>query len=130
MSTSTAGYGQAQLHQREQRMATRQELGLVAVLGEQGHGLVGRAGPDVVECGGDHERASWIAAHTRLGEAGMSMSVMPRGPRASTTAFITAAAEPIVPASPMPFTPRGLVGLGVTVWSSVYEGASTAEGTR
>ena len=60
----------------------------------------------------------------------MSMSVMPRGPRASITAFITAAAEPMVPASPMPLTPSGLVGLGVTVWSSVKAGTRTAEGTR
>ena len=53
-----------------------------------------------------------MAAHTRLGEAGMSMSVTPRCDSASTMALITAGAAPIVPASPMPFTPSGLVGLG------------------
>src|SRR5690606_42160255 len=31
-----------------------EDLGFVAVLGQQGDGLVGRPGPDVVERGGDH----------------------------------------------------------------------------
>ena len=52
-----------------------------------------------------------------LGLAGIAMSRTPSGESASTTALITVAAEPIVPASPMPFTPIGLVGDGVTVWS-------------
>ena len=46
--------GEAQLHEREERVAAGEDLGLVAVLGEQRQGLVGRAGPDVVERGGDH----------------------------------------------------------------------------
>src|SRR5207245_2849022 len=56
-----------------------------------------------------------MAAHTRSGEAGMSMSRIPNGWRASMTAFMTAGVEAMVPASPMPFTPIGLVGLGVVV---------------
>ena len=35
--------GQAQLHQRQQRVPAGHELGLVAVLGEQGDGLVGES---------------------------------------------------------------------------------------
>ena len=58
------------------------------------------------------------------------IAVMPRGASASTMAFITAAAEPIVPASPMPLTPMGFTGLGVTVWPRVKLGASAAVGTR
>ena len=45
-------------------------------------------------------------------------------------ALITAGAAPMVPASPMPFTPSGLVGDGVTVWSVVIGGTSRAAGTR
>ena len=41
----------------------------------------------------------------------MAMSVTPRPDSASTTALITAGAAPMVPASPMPLTPSGLVGL-------------------
>ena len=59
----------------------------------------------------------------------MSMSVMPSGDSASTMAFITGVAA-MVPASPMPLTPNGLVGLGVTVWSSLRLGISAAVGTR
>ena len=50
-----------------------------------------------------------------MGDAGIVMSVIPIGRRASTTAFMTAGVEAMVPASPMPFTPIGLEGEGVTV---------------
>ena len=60
----------------------------------------------------------------------MSMSVMPKGDRASMMAFITAGAAAMVPASPTPLTPMGLVGLGVTVVSVTMLGKSAAEGTR
>ena len=46
--------GQAQLHERQQRVAAGQQLGVVAVLGQEGDRVVGRVGPDVVEQGGDH----------------------------------------------------------------------------
>ena len=45
----------------------------------------------------------------------MTMSVMPKGDSASTTAFMTAGVLAMVPASPMPLAPIGLVGLGVVV---------------
>src|SRR6266516_4798713 len=63
--------------------------------------------------------ASWIARHTRSGDAGFPTSVTPRWLTASTTALITAGGDAIVPASPIPFTPSGFVVDGVTVRSSV-----------
>ena len=62
-------------------------------------------------------RAAAIAAHTRDGEAGMSMWRMPMPASASTTAFITAAGAPSVPTSPQPFTPIGVSVDGVA-WVS------------
>ena len=56
------------------------------------------------------------------------MPVTPRCESASTTALITAGAEPIVPASPTPFTPSRFVGEGVTVLSRSKFGNSAAEG--
>ena len=53
--------------------------------------------------------ALWIAVHTLPGVAGMSMRSMPSGDSASITALITTGGAPIVPDSPMPFTPIGLV---------------------
>src|SRR5581483_9526783 len=69
-------------------------------------------------------RCSWIARHTRSGRSGMSMCRTPKGRSASTTAFTTAGVEPIVAASPMPFAPSGLTGVGVTVWSVTNAGRS------
>jgi len=57
--------GESQLHQREQRHAAGQELGIVPVLGEGGDGLVGRAGPQVVERRRDHPLVP-AAANTAL----------------------------------------------------------------
>ena len=45
---------QPQLHEREQRVAAGEQLGVVAVLTEQADRLVGRVGPLVVERGRDH----------------------------------------------------------------------------
>jgi len=42
----------------------------------------------------------------------MSMCLMPSTDSASTTALTPADSEPTVPASPAPFTPSGLVGVG------------------
>ncbi len=70
-----------------------------------------------------------MAFHTFSGVAGRSTSVTPMWERASTTALMTAGGEAMVPASPMPFTPSGFVGLGVQVrWSSKF-GSSGAPGT-
>src|SRR6266498_5127569 len=83
----------------------------------------------VVERRRDHVLASSIARQTRSGVAGMSTSVTPKGASASTTAFITAAVEAIVPVSPTPFTPSGFVVLGVSVRPSSNDGSSAADGT-
>jgi hypothetical protein len=52
------GHRQPQPHQRQQRVPSGQQLGIVAVLGQQAHGLVDRRGPLVVERCGDHRPAS------------------------------------------------------------------------
>ena len=74
--------------------------------------------------------ASRIALQTRSGVAGLPTSVTPRCETASTIALTTAGGAAIVPASPIPLTPSGFVGDGVTVRSSSNAGISTAEGTR
>src|SRR5690606_15722017 len=132
-------HGQPQLHDRQQRGAAGQPLGRVPALPEQLDGLVDRRGPLVVERSRGHgapspspaepDRGCWAASHARPGVAGMAMSVMPNGESASTMALTTAGAAPMVPASPMPLTPSGFVGLGVTVWSSLNGGSSAALGT-
>src|SRR2546422_203282 len=110
-------------------MPAREHLGVLAVA-EQLDRMVGGLGDLVVERRRDHGRTSFSARQTRSGVAGMSMSVMPSSASASTTAFITAAGEAIAPVSPTPFTPSGLVGLGVSVRYSSQRGNSVADGTR
>ena len=55
--------GEAEHHERQERMPAGQQLGVVAVLGEQCDGVVGGVGPDVVELGRDHALA-FAAANT------------------------------------------------------------------
>src|SRR3954452_15401607 len=62
--------------------------------------------------GAQRALAAWIAAQTRDGVAGISRWRMPSGARASHTAFMVAASEPTVPASPTPLTPNGLTLVG------------------
>jgi hypothetical protein len=62
-----------------------------------------------------HFFADWIARHTVCGEAGIGMCFTPRLDNASMIALMMVGAAPIVPASPIPFTPSWLVGEGVTV---------------
>src|SRR5680860_380958 len=114
-------------------MAAGKDLRVVAELLQELERVVGRLGPLVLEQGGDHALAPfalWMALYTRSGVVGISMSVTPRGARASMTALTTAGGAAMVPASPMPFTPNGLVVEGVTVESRVNDGSSAAEGTR
>ena len=60
------GHGQAQLHERQQRMPPGQELCLVATLGRQVQGLVHRPGPPVSEGSGDQLTHPSLAARTAL----------------------------------------------------------------
>ena len=48
--------------------------------------------------------AFWMAAQTRLGVAGVCMSVTPSFAKASKTALITQGVATTVPPSPAPFT--------------------------
>ncbi len=54
--------GEPQLHQRQQRLAAGQVLGVLAVLGRQGKGLVHGRGPGVGKRRGYHLDASSAAA--------------------------------------------------------------------
>ena len=58
----------------------------------------------------------------------MSTWRTPRWASASTTAFCTAGVAPIVPASPMPFAPSGLRGVGVCERSVSNDGKSLEDG--
>ena len=51
-------------------------------------------------------RASWIAFHTRIGSAGMSMWVTPSGESASMMEFMTAGGAPMVPGLPHALDPE------------------------
>src|SRR5215470_16593717 len=70
--------------------------------------------------------AALIAAQTLAGVSGMSMWRTPRWLTASMTEFCTAGVAPIVPASPMPLTPSGLMVAGVSLVSSSKLGSSVA----
>src|SRR5918999_2630359 len=119
-------FREPELHEWEERMPSREQLGVIAVLRKKVDGVFSRVGPRVVECRRDHQLppsadptplpaaspsvpfaatlrpwASWIVAHTRSGVTGIPISVTPRGVRASTIAFTTAAGAAIVPASPI-----------------------------
>ncbi len=71
-----------------------------------------------------------MAFQTLNGVAGMSSRVTPTGASASMTAFITAAGAAIAPASPQPFTPRGLLRQGDSKESIVMPGRSSARGMQ
>src|ERR1035438_9315900 len=70
--------------------------------------------------------ASLIAAQTRAGVVGMSMWRTPRWLTASMTALCMAGVAPIVPASPIPLAPSGLMVAGVSLTSSSKLGSSAA----
>jgi len=64
----------------------------------------------------------------RAGLSGMRFTRAPNDRSASSTAPATAAVTGIVPASPAPSTPSGLIGLGVVTWNISTRGISRAEG--
>ena len=69
-----------------------------------------------------------IALHTRDGVSGMSMCSTPSGRSASRTAFTTVGGAPIVPDSPMPLMPSGLVRAGISASSEMTSGMCSARG--
>src|SRR4029079_3218342 len=119
-----------ELQRRDQRMAAREQLCVSPALAEERAVRVASLGDVVVERCRDHDIASSIARQTRSGVAGIWTSFTPRCDSASSTALITAGAAAMVPVSPTPFTPSGVVGLGLSVRSSSNDGNSAADGTR
>src|SRR5262249_3885984 len=113
---------QAEPQQRQQALPAGDHLGVLAALVERADRLVERGRPDVVELGRDHaappfSRALCRARQTRSGVHGIVMSLMPSGRSASMIALPAAGGDAMVPASPTPLTPSGLVVDGVSVRS-------------
>src|SRR5260221_2385038 len=76
-----------------------------------------------------HFFAALIVFQMVNGETGIGTSRMPIDHNASVTAFITAAGEPIAPASPQPLTPSELCVHGVpSAVSTIKCGRSSARG--
>ena len=92
-------------------------------------GLAHRDDPAVEGGGGRRAEPSWPSAGgVRPGVAGWRAVRAPGGARGSLIAFIPAPGAPAVPASPTPFAPSGLTGVGVTVLCSSKVGKSMARG--
>ena len=93
-------------------MAAGQQLGLVAVLGEQRHGLVGGSGPDIVESGRDHE-----ATRDGLGwpATGVGHEMGP-GVSSSTPAVMNAIADAL---SPYGITDIAMPATPERVWQAI-----------
>src|SRR5262249_18496069 len=129
------GLRQAKVEQRPQRLRAGRRT---RAAGEQLQGLRPALRPDIGEGRGLHRfspvvaapRAAWIAASTRDGLAGRSVTSAPSGARASLMALTMAAGGPIAPLSPMPFWPKVVHGLGVSMWSSRTSGTSVVPGSR
>ena len=127
-----ARLGQAQLHQRQQAVAAGEELGVLAVLADEADRLFGRAGPDVVEGGGDHDAApcsSGLAVVVRAVTPGWSPMSVPAvsvadGPDSEATSRLGTAAPP--GASPAALrtvhTLSGLAGIGTSCTPSAGQG--------
>jgi hypothetical protein len=70
-----------------------------------------------------------IARQIVSGVSGMSTCVTPNGASASIAAFTTAGQAPMVPASPAPLMPRGLVAQGMLLKRISIGGMSWARGS-
>src|SRR4029079_11406094 len=135
--------GQSQSQHRHQGLTACDDLRVLSGLRKRGHRVVNRGRGNIVETRRNHWRPSravsdiagrpaavWMACQTRIGLQGISMSLTPRCRTASMTALTTAGVDAIVPASPTPLTPSGLVVAGVSVRPVTNDGRSTADGTR
>src|SRR5690606_15078734 len=91
--------------------------GFSAAFGKQSYRLVYRTGPRVLKSAGNHCATLPLLRtfHIFSGVRGISSSLTPNGFSASMTALTTAGVAAIVPVSPIPLTPRGLTGEGVSV---------------
>src|SRR5271156_5214006 len=69
-----------------------------------------------------------IAAITRRGVIGVSLTSAPIAERASRTALAIAAGGATAPPSPMPFIPYSVWGVGVWRWPILIAGISAAPG--
>ncbi len=78
--------GEPQLHERQQRVAAGEDLGVLAALAEGGQRLVDRGGPDVVELRGDHDAPP---------------SVGPVGPEPALPLPCSPQEPPVLPGSPL-----------------------------
>src|SRR6266567_1475044 len=99
-------------------MTTGDKLAAVGVVLQQADRVGERGCANIVEGCGNHRsapaRAFWIADQIRGGVIGMSRCFIPNGESASSTACTMHGGAAIEPLSPIPLTPIGLVGEGVS----------------
>src|SRR5215472_18573504 len=112
-----------QLHHRDQAHASRKRFGAT---GDQGEGFAQARRRCVVERVRNHAPASATIFQIFSGVSGISTWRTPSGESASITEFTMAGVEPIVPASPTPFTPSGFTGDGVQVCELSIQGIDRA----
>src|SRR5207249_4201101 len=106
-------------HRRNETVPAGQHF-CVFVDRQQTQRFVQRLGSKIIKRRRNHKAsglACWIARQIRYGLSGRSRWWIPSGERASRMALAMAGAAPIVPASPTPLIPIGLLGDGVTVLS-------------
>src|SRR5436190_6129527 len=75
-------------------------------------------------------RAFWIAARTRAGVSGVSLTSAPSAAKASRTALAIAAGGATAPPSPIPFMPYSVAEAGVCMCPILIAGNSAAPGRR
>src|SRR6185369_13089624 len=116
------GGGQPEVEQRHEALPACDELGIVAVLGQQRQRLIQGARPLQLQ-------RRWLhkSSQMRCGVAGRSTRSTPS---ASATALAIAAGALIVVPSPSPFAPSGVSGEGDSRCAETTRGSSVAVGGR
>src|SRR5438105_14511902 len=126
----------AQVHHRHQRLAAGHQLRRAVVAAGKLNGLRDAFGAVIGQRGGLHavtfstSKAFSIAARTRRGVIGVSLTSAPILRSASRMALAIAAGGEIAPPSPMPFMPYSVCGVGVLIWPILIAGISGAPGRR